>query len=118
MSFAMLTTSKERGYQDMAGRIHYMGGRSMYAIENCGEGCHVLIKLGKELLEFNEPEVKPLVESKTLTGEEMDPAVIKYYLVVTRVKQHCAWLVSVSKICVTPVPPSESDKSYSLRSGF
>jgi hypothetical protein len=57
MSYAILTTSKERGYQDMAGRIQDIGGRGMYAIENCGEGCHVLIKLGKELLEFKEPEV-------------------------------------------------------------
>jgi hypothetical protein len=116
MSYAILTTSKERGYQDMAGRIQDIGGRGMYAIKNCGEGCHVLIKLGKELLAFKEPEVKPLGESRTLTEEEMDPAVINYYLLVTRVKQHCTWLASVSKICATTVPPSESDKCYSLRS--
>jgi hypothetical protein len=90
MSFAILTTNSRKGYPDMAGRINYMGGQGIYVIENCGEGCHVLIKLGKKLLDFSEPEVMPPAGARSLTEAEMDPVVNKFQILC---KYHslCCW---------------------------
>jgi hypothetical protein len=80
MSYAILTTTSRKGYPDMAGRINYMGGQGIYAIENCGEGCHVLIKLGKKLLDFSEPKVMPPLGARSLTEAEMDPVVNEFQI--------------------------------------
>jgi hypothetical protein len=118
MSYAILTTNSRKGYPDMAGRINYMGGRGTYAIENCGEGCHVLIKLGKALLDISEPELMPPAGARSLTEEEMDPVVTKCFILsIDHNKQHLCqvskWMrnsrLCMSELFVTFVTHNASD---------
>ena len=75
-SYAVLTYSEAPGYPDLNGRIHYTKDGASYMIDNCGENCHVLIKLGKGLMEIKEPIESPVAPGvSALSAEELDPVV-------------------------------------------
>merc|ERR1719367_1686395 len=73
-SFAVLTYTEEPGYPDINGRFYYTKDDSSYMIDNCGEDCHVLIKLGEGLMDVKEPMESPVVPiSRTLSAKDFDP---------------------------------------------
>ena len=75
-SYAILTYTEAPGYPDLNGRIHYTKDGSSYMIDNCGEDCHVLIKLGEGLMDVKEPMESPVVPiSRTLSAKDFDPVV-------------------------------------------
>ena len=75
-SFAVLTYTSTSGYPDLNGRIHYTQDGASYMIDNCGENCHVLIKLGKVLMDIKEEMEPPLAPgARALSMEELDPVV-------------------------------------------
>ena len=75
-SFAVLTYTSASGYPDLNGRIHYTKDGASYMIDNCGENCHVLIKLGKVLMDIKEEMEPPLAPgARALSIEELDPVV-------------------------------------------
>ena len=75
-SYAVLTYTEAPGYPDLNGRIHYTEDGASYMIDNCGEDCHVLIKLGEGLMDIKEPMESPVVpEVRALSVEELDPVV-------------------------------------------
>ena len=75
-SFAVLTYTSASGYPDLNGRIHYIQDGASYMIDNCGENCHVLIKLGTSLMKIKEEMEPPLAPSaRALSVEELDPEV-------------------------------------------
>lgn len=75
-SYAVLTYTEAVGYPDLNGRIHYTRDGASYMIDNCGENCHVLIKLGEGLLDIKEPMESPVVPNdRALSVEDPDPVV-------------------------------------------
>ena len=75
-SYATLTYTEAPGYPDLNGRIHYTEDGSSYMIDNCGEDCHVLIKLDEGLMDGKEPMESPVVPiSKALSTKDFNPVV-------------------------------------------
>ena len=75
-SFAVLTYTEAAGYPDLNGRIHYTKSRSSFMIDNCGQNCHILIKLGEALMDVKEPAELPMPPaSRVISGEKLDPVV-------------------------------------------
>ena len=77
-SYAVLTYTEAPGYPDLNGRIHYTRDGASFMVDNCGEDCHVLIKLGESLMNFDEPEEMPKPPGdRALSEDELDPVVGK-----------------------------------------
>ena len=75
-SFAVLTYTAASGYHDLNGRIHYTQDGASYMIDNCGKDCHVLIKLGKILMDIKEEMEPPLAPvASALSRKGLDPVV-------------------------------------------
>ena len=80
-SYAVLTYTEAPGYPDLNGRIHYTKDGASYMIDNCGESCHVLIKLGEGLMDIKEPMESPVVpDDRALPREDLDPVVSRFKL--------------------------------------
>ena len=76
LSFAVLTYTEDYGYPDLNGRIHYTKSGSSFMIDNCGENCHILIKLGEALMDVKEPAELPMPSATRVSSMEgLDPAV-------------------------------------------
>ena len=72
-SFAVLTYTTTSGYPHLNGRIHYTQNGVSYMIDNCGKNCHVLIKLGKTLMNVKEEMEPPLAPgAKAHSREGLD----------------------------------------------
>ena len=77
-SYAVLTYTEEPGYPDLNGRIHYTKDGASFMVDNCGDNCHVLIKLGESLMTFEEPKEMPQPPgARALNVDELDPVVGK-----------------------------------------
>ena len=77
-SYAILTYTEAPGYPDLNGRIHYTRDGASFMVDNCGEDCHVLIKLGESLMNFDEPEEMPKPPGdRAFNKDKLDPVVGK-----------------------------------------
>ena len=54
LSSAQLTYTDKFGYPDLNGYIHLMG-RGHFEIDNCGEGCHLLLKINETMAALRDP---------------------------------------------------------------
>ena len=94
MDSALFLYTESSGYPEIDGS--FTVEESKYIIDNCGEGCHVLIKLGAERLNSQpEPELEPdlrgklnMFGSEVLNVEPQFPPIVSIMVYYTAEFEH------------------------------